>query len=33
MGECASCFETEKEIIIKSDNIVVYNIEQKEGGM
>ena len=33
MGECASCFETEKEIIIKSDNIIVYNIEQKEQGM
>ena len=33
MGECTSCLETNKEIIIESDHLRINNIEQKNKGM
>ena len=30
MGECTSCLETDKEIIIESDHLRINNIEQKK---
>ena len=33
MGECTSCLETDKELVIKSDNLRIKNIEQNKTGM